>query len=505
MSRVSPQPPRQLSRSSQVCLAIVLAAGLNIIWGVGLAWAVSFVSAITEKNDFYTQLLFTPNGTPIRLHRFADGRAPENTTLDGKPFPATETTPWLAGAGFSVESPPADWSVMKPVAPVVEGYSDGLRTPTDWFCLQFPKPHAIAYFVGYDRVSQRRVGYIGRTGFQLEEPTAAQAFVLDHGPGPEWGGPGIIAPRGSLRGVTPAEYYYQNLAADRSPGAIPPAVYYLVAKDRTMRIDLRSRTVATVLEAPGLDRIATLTRTRDVAAAAAAKPVLDDAIAVRGPGTVTVLDASGRQETVFQLPAELSDRTFTFFQLPDRTALAHVYRTDRAKRMAYQDLIWFTKDGTITRRIDGALSFPISQLSLVSQFLLVGCAVPMPVGPIGVVLVWPLTPDNGTSARTYHEAVLEELPAVLPAAIAAALWTALAIWLYYRRTAKYGEPRHAAWIVSIGVLGLPGYFGYVLRRHWTARIPCPSCGVPAPRDRDECFHCGEVFPTPAANGLEIFA
>ena len=238
---------------------------------------------------------------------------------------------------------------------------------------------------------------------------------------------------------------------------------------------------------------------------AADKPVLEDAIAVRGPGTVIVLDASSRQETVFQLPAALSDRTFSFFQLPDRTALAEVNRVDRRKRMVYRDLIWFTKDGTITRRMDGVLSFQTATLSLASQFLLVACAVPMPLGPIGIVLVWPLTPDNDISARTYHEAVLAELPAVLPAAVVAALWTALAIWLYYRRTAKYGEPRHAAWIVSIGVLGLPGYFGYVLRRHWTARIPCPSCGVPAPRDRDECFHCGEEFPTPLANGLEIFA
>jgi hypothetical protein len=504
MSRISPQSLRKLSLSPQVCLAIVLVAGLNILWGVGVAWAVLFVSTITEKNDPYAQLLFTPNGTPVLLYRFADGRAPENTTLDGKPFPATESSPWLTGAGFSVESPPADWSVVKPVAPGVEGYSDGPRSLTDWFCLQFPQPHAIAYFVGYDRVSQQRVGYIGRAGFQLEQPTAEQAFVLDHGPAPEWGGAGLIAPRGLRGGVTPAQYSYQNFSADRSPGAIPPAVLYLVAKDRTMRIDLRPRTVATVLEAPGLDRIATFTRTRDVAAAAE-KPVLDEAIAVRGPGTLTVLDASGRQETVFQLPAELSDRTFSFFQLPDRTALAEVRRIDRGKRMAYQDLIWFTKSGTITRRINEVLSFQTATLSLQSQFLLVACAVPMPLGPIGIVLVWPLTPDNDISARTYHEAVLAELPAVLPAAIVAALWTALAIWLYYRRTAKYGEPRHAAWIVSIGVLGLPGYFGYILRRHWTARIPCPSCGVPAPRDRDECFHCGEEFPTPEANGLEIFA
>jgi len=287
-------------------------------------------------------------------------------------------------------------------------------------------------------------------------------------------------------------------------GRIPEAVLYLVGQDRVFRIDLRARIVATVLEAPGVDHIAILNRVRENTPAAT-KPILDQALAVRARGTVIVLDASGRRETTYRLPAELSERSFIFFQMPDRTALAHLYRDDRRSQMTYQDLIWFTKEGTIVRRIDGALALRTWRMPLDSFALVVSFAIPGPVGPIGTLFAWPSHPDNETSARTYHEAVLNEIPSVTPAVIIALIWTALSIWLYYRHTARYGERRHVPWLVLIGLLGLPGYFGYVLHRRWPVRMPCPSCGALAPQDRSVCFNCSQEFPPPAPNGLEIFA
>jgi hypothetical protein len=135
----------------------------------------------------------------------------------------------------------------------------------------------------------------------------------------------------------------------------------------------------------------------------------------------------------------------------------------------------------------------------------VACAIPAPVGPIGTAFVYPSATDDEPWPATYRAALLSEIPALAPAFLLSAIWTALAIGLYYRRTAAYGEGRHAAWMVMIALLGLPGYFGYVLVRRGPVRIACPSCGDPAPGDREACFHCGEEFPLPAANGLEIFA
>jgi len=495
------------SRSAQVCLAIVLAAGLNVVWGVGLTWAVAFLSTMTERSEPFVQVLLAADGTPVLSHGYRDGRSPEYTTLDGKPFPESDANRWLQGASLSIESPQAAWSLIRPVAPVMVGYTDGLRSPTDWFFVQFRKPERHGYFVGYDRVSQQRVGYLGRAGFQLQEPTAGQAFVIKRVSGPDWSAAGCIVPQGTEQGMTPEIYSYQVDSSEPLPGKIPGGVLYLVGGDGAFRIDLRARTVATVLEAPGLDQIAILSRMRE-RAPAAEKPMLELALAVREQGTVIVLDAKGRRETVYHLPAELSDRSLTFYQMADRTAVALVYRHDGKNRMKYQDLIWFTKEGTIVRRIDGALASKTWNMPLGSLALIVACAIPAPVAPIGTAFVDPLAADDVDDEprpATYRAAVLSEIPALVPAVILAAIWTGLAIGLYYRRTAAYGERRQAAWIVMIALLGLPGYFGYVLARRWPVRVACPSCGDPAPRDREACFHCGAEFPLPAANRLEIFA
>ena len=242
-----------------------------------------------------------------------------------------------------------------------------------------------------------------------------------------------------------------------------------------------------------------------MASLGAGKPPLDDGLALRARGRVIVLDAAGREETVYHLPAELSDRSFQFYQMSDRTAVAQVNREDRKNRLSYKDLIWFTKEGTITRRVDGALAGPDLGLSIQAAALIVAFAIPTPLAPIGEAFVSPLDVDDGPMPRTYLGAVWNEIPSIIAALIIAAALTAVAIWLYFRRTARYGEQRRVAWLVLIGLWGLPGYFGYVLRRHWPPRIACESCGIPAPRDREACFHCGEEFPLPASNGLEIYA
>jgi hypothetical protein len=191
-------------------LAIVLAAGLNVVWGLGLALVLACYSALTESSEPWVQLVFAPGGTPVLVHRFGDGRAPEYTTLDGRPIAANNSSSWLQGADLEIVSPQANWSLTKPVGPVIEAYTDALPTPTDWFLLQFRKPRPRAYFVGYDRVSQQRVGYLGRAGFQFQEPTADQTFAINRVPREAWDSPRVVVPSGTGQGVTPAQYYYEG-------------------------------------------------------------------------------------------------------------------------------------------------------------------------------------------------------------------------------------------------------------------------------------------------------
>jgi hypothetical protein len=53
--------------------------------------------------------------------------------------------------------------------------------------------------------------------------------------------------------------------------------------------------------------------------------------------------------------------------------------------------------------------------------------------------------------------------------------------------------------------GVPGYLAYRVHRDWPARIACPACGKPAPRDRENCLAFGKPFPVTGPKGIEVFA
>lgn len=56
-----------------------------------------------------------------------------------------------------------------------------------------------------------------------------------------------------------------------------------------------------------------------------------------------------------------------------------------------------------------------------------------------------------------------------------------------------------------GPFGPAVLLGYPAHRGWAARLDCPACGRPTPRDRDACIECGASFPQPAPKGIEVFA
>jgi hypothetical protein len=77
--------------------------------------------------------------------------------------------------------------------------------------------------------------------------------------------------------------------------------------------------------------------------------------------------------------------------------------------------------------------------------------------------------------------------------------------VYCRRQKRFGLPIQPAWVAFVLLLGLPGLAGYYWHRRWPVRLPCPTCGTAAPRDREACIECAAEFPPPPKNGLEVFA
>lgn len=79
--------------------------------------------------------------------------------------------------------------------------------------------------------------------------------------------------------------------------------------------------------------------------------------------------------------------------------------------------------------------------------------------------------------------------------VLAALWA---------RRASLSRGRTSWWIACAMLFGVAGLLAFRLAVTWSAIRPCPACHRTRSVRRTSCPHCHSDWPTPAANGAEIF-
>lgn len=68
-----------------------------------------------------------------------------------------------------------------------------------------------------------------------------------------------------------------------------------------------------------------------------------------------------------------------------------------------------------------------------------------------------------------------------------------------------GKGRSLAWAIFVFCFGLPGLITFRLAARWPTRVPCPSCSRRRPIEIEECPSCHHAWPPPKTSGTEIFA
>ncbi len=194
-----------------------------------------------------------------------------------------------------------------------------------------------------------------------------------------------------------------------------------------------------------------------------------------------------------------------FVELADGTAIAWLYGPWGGP-VRRNELCWFDPSGQILRREEVLLRSSGLYLGPKTKALLTALEMPAPVATTLEAIVFePRKYLNRGKASTYGEALAQVLSDYWPALVVTyPLGIGLA-WVCRRRQGQYAARWTALWIVFVFVFGVPGIFGYLLHRSWAARLACPKCGQPSPRDREACFACGADFPEPAPKGIEVFA
>ena len=110
----------------------------------------------------------------------------------------------------------------------------------NWFFVHDGKPQGSGYFVGYESVSNRLVGFIGLAGSRSHSVPAGERIpvrselVVDYS---NWSSAPLS--------INSARYAMRPERWD-----LPPRLVYVPSGDRLRLVDLAARTVVTVFEAP---------------------------------------------------------------------------------------------------------------------------------------------------------------------------------------------------------------------------------------------------------------
>ena len=451
----------------------MLALGAGVAWGFLGAIVLSSVLALLEPatHTKSEDLLISRDGTPFIQATNNDDNFNHITfrALDGTPY---ETPPraagWNARLSGPLSFPQRDQGTVWASRCTLIGTT---RDGESWYFVHDGELPGCGYLVGYNVDTRLRVGYIGRDGFRPDEPPTDDCFSVDARR--VWERTLTISPS-----VRPKPGQDENMPS----GGTPVGVFYLVVDDGLVLVNLNDRTARVISTDAGFVSAADM----------------GWMIAVRTADRIRLLEPDGKEIRSYPLSVEIRrNDPIRIWELPKNEVVISLGGDWQPKH----DLFWLDAAGKITRRERAELS-TAGQPRWISPVVAncMGSLLAMP-SPGAVLSIMGLDAWE----RGYWGRLRKLWPEWWPGLLGTVLISAVLAVLCYRRQRQYDLPWTRMWVGFVLLFGVPAYIGYLVHRHWPARLACPHCGRPAPRDREACFACGQEFPVPAPKGIEVFA
>lgn len=480
---------------SPLVLALFVTAGLQSVWGIVLGIGYKTVSRALE--DYPGQLRVDPRGRLILEYQLQDRI--EYRTADGRPVEVPEFPYWLSGG--SLAAPLSErqrdrqlfWSERLTWEQVP------MRPSASWYLVHSATSDGAGYFIGYNDLSKAAVGYIGRSGFRTVQPPSDQHFAI--------AGPARNHSAFASWNMLMVQKTSGDPATTDAIGR--QGIVHLVAEGRVWRIDLMSRTAETLFESQDVASVTKSAVVAELPAEEAPKEwrggpyyVFSGAgLLVRTPTEVIGIDLDGRRRTSWPIPPKLRGTDFTWYELADGGALAMGLRWDGD--FYWGQFHWIDSAGNFTR--EEAVYYtprpPASQ-----QYWMYAALTPQAlVASLIDLVALPSNAVNHGLQPDFHTAMAQALSDGWTALLAVYSLSAALAALAYRRQTRYALPGAGAWATFVFLFGAPGWLAYRWHRHWPVLEACSECHRPAPRDRESCVACGQVFASPALTGTEIFA
>ncbi len=477
---------RKFSFFRPLLWAATLAIGFGTVWSIVGAWLYAAIDSVRQgaQGNTYEQLVVRSDGTPlIHSYRFDNLSLSTYRDLSGRVQEPPDGTHVLYGAYMPGErGTPGFFADALGWQERLEVFVNEKEPTVLWYFVHDGKPEGAGYFVGYERDSNRRVGFIGLLGFRShpvpmdEWIPVRNALMADYS---QWSSESISI------------YSTSNWGGPRAlrPGQrdLPPHLVHIPSGNSVQLVDLATRSVKSVFEAP-----APIEALGILAFSTSSK---EQSILVRTRQQIQTLDHNYKLTRTFTIPTEADRRSpMTWYEIDNGQAITIAPRT----------IYRIAVDGTIQDRFEVNLKNGSRELSQEMGAFLMSLALP---APAILIATEPLFLMGRDPALRYPAAVSAMLRRSWPSLLGIfALSLVLAV-MAKRRSRAFGLAKREqfAWAVFVLLLGLPAFVGFLLYRRWPIRLPCPNCQARVPRDRMACAECGTRFPDPGLKGIEIFA
>lgn len=463
---------------SGLFLAVVF--GYFTLHVVVAAYVGELGSSWFAESDWYEGIRITAAGEPL-IYRQWQQQGQYNLeylTLDRQP--ALEPTEFASSSNLLGPIAPAGWTFQPPERwdSRIAGFHDRSPTrPTFWYLI-VPESHGRDYyFVGYDHLTARRIGYLGRTGFSPELPAPDQRFQVGTLSGD------YVMLMGSVASNLPNWRYantMQPLLQARSLTAtrhLPEARIWCLTGEVVYEINLLERTATPLLSLPGavslvdsrlknpqdgLERYLLLLRTTD---------------------GVVVFDPHDRSQTRLPLPPSVRGRYDSFAQTTagEYLLMRTTYSPGDLGVSPEHTYEWYSPTGTLLRDRTFQLTTRIGQPSMTDYLMAV--VFPIPAIGAGSFVVAPLFQAWEGSGTYWRN--LKESPGSMWAFLLINLLIGLIVtWACRRR--EDVDYQQTSWLVPclVGLCGWPGWVAYHVVRPPRTKLadgrPMPRRPEPAP-------------------------
>ena len=455
-----------MSRSSHPSLLMFvwLTIAYTVVHGAVASWGIMCWQAFFPSSQYVESVKISEDGEPlIQMISGIQRQKVAYRHFDGTVLPDGGKNDFAGPVYLPNLTKPAEaisWNSR------ISCFSDYQIPSTCWYLIAPPNRSSTAYFVGYDPLSRRLVGYISMIGFSSELPTIDESFPINSSYQASFANimtasiqsPDVIEPHIGHDFEPDAEWTKKWV---QQTGAQPDHVWIL-SNGNLYEIRLRERAVRKLIEnRSDLHSLSPFSVDKD--------GTFIQKLIVKGESEMMIIDhrASGHTDTLKLDPLPANSYVF-FYQLKNGQRLL-TYDVGRSLgNLTWTSHIkWLDAEGHVDRVAEAKLSYkppsPPFDIGLAAYL-----GIPSPLVAFGSWLATPFLPEFTMEANS----TLGEFFHYLKLWLGLSLLTGIATgWACRRRERDCFGSSSWFWPIIVGACGWFGWMGYICLRPLPARLP----------------------------------